>query len=363
MTALVPTVLVLSSVLIACHADRVPTDETTLDKYARRIKQSPNYSGGRFVNEVTTRTLEIDKLWMAVSDNLAPGQDQRPPKPLPMVPVDLLDIESATETSVVWLGHSTVLIRIDGSYILTDPVFDPAVRHAVGSTTRFQPSPLKREDLPVIDLVLISHDHFDHLEQSTVEYLSATGSVFLVPLGVGRHLRQWGVPDSQIVELDWWESTVVDSLEISCTPARHFSGRNLDEFNKTLWSSWVVAGSRTLLFFAGDTGYSDHFKEIGARFGPFDLTLLPIGASDAAWPDIHIGPEEALYAHQTVGGKALLPIHWGTFDLAAHAWDDPILRLVQADLSDKIVLLTPRLGEIVRPKQSYGTNHWWEGLD
>lgn len=346
-----------------CHSQRTPQSEVVVAERSRRIKHSPNYAGGRFANEDATSQLQITKLWSVVIDNILPGKDQHPSQPLPMVSVDVSDLDTATDYQLTWLGHSTVLIQIDGTCILTDPVFDNSVGHAVGSTPRFQPSPLSRENLPAIDAVLISHDHFDHLEKSTVQYLWPTGTFFFVPLGVGGRLSKWGVPDSQVVELDWWEGTVFESVTISCTPARHFSGRSLAEVNKTLWSSWVIIGERHRLYYGGDTGYSDHFERIGARFGPFDLTLLPIGAADEAWPDIHIGPEEAVVAHQALRGKALLPVHWGTFDLAAHAWDDPIKRLIPAAASEGVALVTPRLGEIVSPDRSVYNDRWWESID
>ena len=346
-----------------CHKEQIPTDEVPPDKYRQRIKQSPNYAGGRFVNEVATNQLEIGSLWSAVTDNVVPGKDQRPSRPLPVMPVDLADLDSTSGLKAIWLGHSTVLIQVEGVHILTDPVFDNSVAHAVGSTPRFQPPPLRRERLPRIDAVLISHDHFDHLEQSTVQYLSPTGTIFVAPLGVGGLLRQWDVPDTQIVELDWWESAILESLEITCTPARHYSGRSLAEVNKTLWASWVIVGLHHRLFYGGDTGFSDHFERIGDRFGPFDLSLLPIGAYDEAWPDIHIGPEEAVVAHQALQGKVLLPVHWGVFDLAAHAWDDPIRRLVRAAASEGVTLVTPRLGEVVSPEQLSSVVHWWENID
>jgi L-ascorbate metabolism protein UlaG (beta-lactamase superfamily) len=222
---------------------------------------------------------------------------------------------------------------------------------------RLHPVPVSVADLPPVDAVLISHDHYDHLDQATVAaLLTASAAPFVVPIGVGAHLRAWRVPPSRIVELDWGDGHGLGSLNITCTPARHFSGRGLRR-NGTLWSSWVLAGPRHRVYFGGDTGYTAAFTEIGCQYGPFDLTVLPIGAYADAWPDIHMTPEEAVRAHGDLGGAVLLPIHWATFDLSLHAWAEPIERLVRAAGTETIA--APRPGERFLVAAPPAVDHWW----
>jgi len=337
--------------------DAMPT--ASVERRLERMKNSANFEGGRFVNEVPTSHVNLGEIWWPLKDQLFPGKNQRPARPLQFVRADRAAIDTASGLKAIWLGHSTVLVRIDGVTLLLDPVFDDCARHALGSAERFQPPPLLRDSLPAIDAVIVSHDHYDHLEQSTIESLAPQGVVFFVPLGVGTTLEEWRVPDTQIVELDWWESARIHSLEIICTPAKHFSGRKLSGLNKSLWASWTVVGSQHRVFYGGDTGYSDHFERLGERYGPFDLTIIPIGAYDEAWPDIHLRPEEAVSAHRALRGDKMLPVHWGTFDLAAHPWDEPIDRLVEAAAEEGIEVLTPRPGEIVDPDQVIFSDRWW----
>jgi L-ascorbate metabolism protein UlaG (beta-lactamase superfamily) len=341
--------------------DSAPTSSAVQRR--ERMKRSPNFESGHFVNEVPTSTVNFGELWGPLSDQLVPTKRSRPTEPLPSIAVNIATFDTASGLKAVWLGHSTLLVRIDSVTLLFDPVFEEYTKHAMGSSLRFQPSPLSRNSLPQIDAVVISHDHFDHLEQKTVEYLALKGVAFFVPLGVGSLLEEWLVPDSQIVELDWWETARIKSVELNCTPARHYSGRTFSSVNKTLWSSWVIVGPKHRLFFGGDTGYFDRFKEIGKHYGPFDLTLIPIGAYDDAWPDIHLSPEEAVIVHIALNGKLLLPIHWGTFDLAAHSWSEPIKRLVKAAGDEDIDLVVPRLGEIVDPHQQTPSEYWWQDID
>jgi L-ascorbate metabolism protein UlaG (beta-lactamase superfamily) len=222
------------------------------------------------------------------------------------------------------------------------------------------PVPAGLDDLPPIDVVLISHDHYDHLDLPTVRTLVAHGPApFVVPLGVGAHLRAWGVPAERVVELDWGGQARVRELTLTCTEARHFSGRGLAR-NTTLWSSWVITGPQHGVFFGGDTGYTPAFAEIGARFGPFNVTLLPIGAYSEQWPDIHMTPEEAVRAHGDLGGGLLVPVHWATFNLAFHGWAEPVRRLYAAAGSDTRVAV-PRPGE--RFMVSEPPEHdWWSAL-
>jgi L-ascorbate metabolism protein UlaG (beta-lactamase superfamily) len=218
------------------------------------------------------------------------------------------------------------------------------------------------EELPAVDAIVISHDHYDHLDLPTVRaLLRAQRAPFVVPLGIGAHLRTWGVPDDRVVELDWNGSTTVGDLTLTCTEARHFSGRFLAR-DTTLWASWVVAGPRHRVFFGGDTGYTPAFAGIGARFGPFDLTLLPVGAYNDAWKAIHMDPEEAVRAHGDLGGRVLLPVHWATFNLAFHRWAEPVQRTLAASARTGTTVLVPRPGQRVDVLQPPALEDWWTAV-
>ena len=236
-----------------------------------------------------------------------------------------------TGLRATWLGHSTVLVEVDGLRILTDPVWgNRASPSRIAGPKRFQPVPVAIEALPPLDAVIISHDHYDHLDYPTILALAASNVPFYTSLGVGAHLESWGIAPERIVELDWWETATLPGAEltISASPSRHFSGRGLSR-NLTLWSSFAVRGPRHSFFFSGDTGLTPEYADIAARLGPFDLVMLEVGAFHPSWGEIHLGPENALEAHALLGGGAFLPVHWGTFNLAIHAWDDPAETLVR----------------------------------
>ena len=332
-----------------------------------RLQRSPNYQNGAFRNMDDTflgtegSTGKMLRQWMF-------GREQRtPPAPIPIVRLTRADFDTPPVSGlrVTWLGHSTVLVEIDGARMLFDPVW---ARRASPSSLigprRFHPPPLALEELPPLDAILASHDHYDHLDRGVVRALarSATQSRarFVVPLGVGAHLERWGIAPDRITELDWAESTSIRALTVTATPARHFSGRGLTDRNHTLWASWSVAGPAHRVFHSGDTGPFAGFADIGARHGPFDLTLIKIGAYGETWPDIHVTPEQAVDANASLRGKALLPIHWGTFNLAFHAWDEPAERVVVA-AANGTRLLIPRPGESVEPANAPPLVPWWRG--
>ena len=290
---------------------------------------------------------------------LSSNSHSRPKKPVPLA--DPTDRVSSAPLSVSWLGHATALLEIDGYRLLTDPVWSERVSpsQAVGPQ-RLHPPPLALEALPALDAVVISHDHYDHLDMDTVRALARSQrAVFVTALGVGAHLRAWGIPASRVVELDWGSAHTIDDLTLTCTPARHFSGRFLSR-NNTLWSSWVVAGPTHRAYFGGDSGYTGSFAEIGSTHGPFDLTLLPIGAYNRSWPDIHMNPEEAVRAHLDLNARGVLvPIHWGTFRLAPHPWAEPAERLVQAAEAAGVRIAVPRPGGRVTASAPATVEPWW----
>src|SRR5690625_2854226 len=281
----------------------------------------------------------------------------RPSTPVPLAVPDCSG--AAGPLSFTWLGHATALIEIDGYRVLTDPVFSDrcSPSDAVGPK-RLHPPPVELAALPAVDVIVISHDHYDHLDIDTVTGLARSQRApFVVPLGVGAHLRAWGIPADRIVELDWDEHTTLGELTLTCTPARHFSGRFLTR-NLTLWASWVIAGPGHRVYFGGDSGYTSSFRRIGADHGPFDVALLPIGAYNTAWPDVHMNPEEAVRAHLDLSGGTLLPIHWCTFRLAPHRWDEPVERLLAAADDGGVAVAVPRPGGRVEPGAGE-VQRWW----
>ena len=292
------------------------------------------------------------------------NSDQRvPPAPLPaMDPLDGWRKRSASGLRVTWLGHSTLLIEIDGLRVLTDPVWGlRASPLRVAGPRRFQPVPVPVRALPPLDLVLISHDHYDHLDYPTIRQLRKRGMPFVTSLGVGAHLESWGVPPQQIFELDWWESYTLPhpELTVTATPSQHFSGRTPGSRNTTLWSSLVIRSPRHAVFFSGDTGLTTEYGNIRERFGPFDLVTLEVGAFHPSWGDMHLGPENALKALALLGGGTFLPIHWGTFALGMHPWDQPAETLLQLAPRSGAQLMMPRLGQPTEPDHAERVEPWW----
>jgi L-ascorbate metabolism protein UlaG (beta-lactamase superfamily) len=259
-----------------------------------------------------------------------------------------------------------VLIEIDGLRVLTDPVWGPrASPSRVVGPKRFHPVPVPLRYMPEIDLVVVSHDHYDHLDYPTIRELSRRQVPFVTSLGVGAHLESWGVPPERITELDWWQSHSLPGAELTVTaaPSQHFSGRGLKDRNATLWSSMVVRSPRHAVFFSGDTGLTNEYALIRDRLGPFDLVMLEIGAFHPSWGDIHLGPENALKAHALLGGGPFLPVHWGTFSLALHPWDQPAETLLALAPTLGVQLVMPRLGEAVEPVHAETVDPWWRGVD
>lgn len=325
-------------------------------------RRSPNYRDGKFVNLEPPSGITMDRdLQRMLLRDLANAASQGKPKgPIPVVEPPTAE-PTPTSAAASWYGHSSALIEVDGYRVLADPVWsDRCSPSRVVGPQRMHDVPVALEALPAVDAVVISHDHYDHLDIDTVIALAHTQrGPFVVPLGIGAHLRKWGVPESRIVELDWHEAHRIGDLTLICTPARHFSGR-LFSRDSTLWASWVVAGPEHTAFFGGDTGYTKSFAEIGAEYGPFDLTLLPIGAYHPAFADIHMNPEEAVRAHldlTDVDRGLLVPIHWATFRLAPHPWAEPAERLLSAAGAERVRIVVPKPGQRVVPDST--SDPWW----
>ena len=329
-------------------------------------KRSPNYHDGVFVN-LEPASINVDReeqrlmLWELVGGRSA----GRPAAPIPLVAPEPRAFEApAGQIAVSWFGHSTALLEIDGYRVLTDPVWSErcSPSDVIGPGRMHRP-PVPLEALPALDAIVVSHDHYDHLDIDTILALARSQwAPFVVPLGVGAHLRDWGIPDERIVELDWNEHAQIDELTLVCTPARHFSGRFLHR-NATLWASWAIIGPAHRAYFGGDTGYTGSFAEIGAEHGPFDVTLMPVGAYNKVWPDIHMNPEEAVQAHVDVNGGLLVPIHWCTFRLAPHPWAEPIERLLDAADAANVRVAVPKPGGRVDPTATAELEPWWRLAD
>jgi L-ascorbate metabolism protein UlaG (beta-lactamase superfamily) len=328
--------------------------------------RSPNFRDGVFVNlEPASFNIDTEEqrniLWELISSR----NEARPAAEIPLHTPEPRAFEApAGQIAVSWFGHSTALLEIDGYRVLTDPVWSERCSPSdVIGPGRMHPTPVSLEALPALDAIVISHDHYDHLDIDTIVALARSQwAPFVVPLGVGAHLRDWGIPDERVIELDWNEQANIDELTLVCTPARHFSGRFLNR-NATLWASWSIIGPRHRAYFGGDTGYTKSFADIGAAHGPFDVTLMPVGAYNKVWPDIHMNPEDAVQAHIDVRGALLVPIHWCTFRLAPHPWAEPIERLLAAAEPAGVSVAVPKPGERVDPTAVAEPDPWWRLTD
>lgn len=324
-----------------------------------KVKKSANYEQDHFENKPPQKQADI---WVSLKEMMG-DQVRVPPKPFPLVAMNL-DNPPSQGLEAYWLGHATVLIEMEGMRILTDPILsNEAFAVKMLAPTRNNPSPIPLEDLPPIDIAVISHDHYDHLDMKTVQHLAKNGTHFYVGLGVGAHLEKWQIPQKQIHEKDWWQKETLGGLEIHCTPARHYSGRRAMD-NSTLWTSWVIKGKKHSIFHSGDTGYGKHFKEIGEKLGPINLSFIKIGdyGLDVGWRDIHMVPENSAKAHLDLGAEVMFPIHWGTFALSYHDWDEPIERAVKASEDNSIILVTPKLGEKFVFGGELLQQDWWRTL-
>jgi L-ascorbate metabolism protein UlaG (beta-lactamase superfamily) len=330
-----------------------------------RLRSLPLWDGERLrnVHPILPGLRDAGAARPSARDLLRGDPSRIPPAPLASVdPRAGWSKPPASGLRATWLGHSTVLLEIDGWRVLTDPVWGQrASPFTLLGPKRFQPVPIELRQLPSVDAVVISHDHYDHLDYPTIRALAKSRVPFITSLGVGAHLEAWGIAPERITELAWWESHRVPGtgLTVTAAPSQHFSGRGLTSRNSTLWSSLVLAGERHRVFFSGDTGLTTEYEAIRDRLGPFDLVMLEVGAFHPAWGDIHLGPANALQAHGLLGGGVLMPVHWGTFSLSTHAWDEPVETLLSLADPAQAHLLLPRLGEPLEPAERRPARPWW----
>ncbi|KJZ12562.1 hydrolase [Marinomonas sp. S3726] len=319
---------------------------------------------GKFVNsEIQYESGLGDIVGISMAYLTAKRDAPEPAMPVPLKMINKAELDQTNEAVIYRLGHSTLLMKIDGSYVLADPVFsERASPFSFVGPKRFHQPPISMEELPQISAVILSHDHYDHLDKAAILTLANKVDQFVTPLKVGKTLVKWGIDPKQITELDWWQDIKIGSLTLTATPAQHFSGRGLFDRDKTLWAGWAIKGEQANVFYTGDTGYFSGFKEIGERLGPFDLSMVETGAYNKLWKNIHMHPSESMQAHLDLNAKAMMPVHNGTFDLSLHDWYEPLESILNLAQENKVRLITPIFGEAVMIKDPQPTQAWWQSL-
>lgn len=331
--------------------------------WERKYSRSEQWDGKKFVNLQETGMsigpLQLPKL---LYKQFFEKKGREPQNPLPILPFDKeAFLKPSDEMKFIWYGHSVVLLRMENRTILIDPMLGP-------NAGPISPFPIKRfsertldliEDFLEIDLVLLTHDHYDHLDLESIERLMPKVKEYYVALGCARHLQKWGISEERITEFDWWNTASYEGISITFTPTRHFSGRGLTDRAKSLWGGWVLKTKTENIYFSGDSGYGDHFKEVGRKLGPFDFAFMECGQYNENWHQIHMFPEESVQAAQDAGANSMMPVHWAGFALAQHSWTDPIERFVKAAEKQKVQHVSPLMGEVVG-YDSYLSKKWWE---
>ncbi|MED5019584.1 MBL fold metallo-hydrolase [Paenibacillus chibensis] len=354
-------VILIVSLFIGLH----PTFGGNSTKKQKRVYSGfGNFSNGKFVNRVPTKmSMSAGDALSMIKDSISSGKDRRPRSPIPVSTMDWNKMNSEGD-SVTWFGHSAFLLSIDNIKLLVDPMLGPVASPvSFAGSKRYGKDMLHIiDEMPFLNAVLITHDHYDHLDYPSIKRLKSKVGHFFVPHGVGTHLNRWGVAQEKITELNWWDEVVFQGLTVALTPSKHFSGRGIFNRDTTLWGGWVILGKNTRFYTSGDGGYDSHFKEIGKKYGPFNLTLIEGGQYDQRWPWVHMTPEEAIQAHVDVNGKNMMLIHWGAFTLAYHGWTEPVERALQKAKEAKVKLMTPKIGETVSLIGEFSVpfSSWWK---
>jgi len=333
-----------------------------------RYSSSENFEEGKFINSVPTNMdMSTGDMLSTLVDFIKGVPNGSPSVPIPVIQAKAPLSESDSLTKLVWFGHSAFWLAMDGMNILIDPMLGsvPAPHPLLGRSRYSDELPIEIDELPQIDAIIISHDHYDHLDYGSIQKLMVKTKQFFVPLGVGAHLREWGIDNSIIREMDWWEEEKFMGLELAFTPSRHFSGRGLGNNFSTLWGSWVIRGTQHNLYFSGDSGYTSQFKEIGEKYGPFDFAMIECGQYNKRWADIHMMPEETAQASIDLQAKVFMPIHWAAFTLALHSWTDPVERVVKEAERLKTQIYIPKIGEeiTITNDNQYNYTEWWHHKD
>ncbi len=327
------------------------------------VKLSPQHNGSNFRNPGDIEMVMNFSKFIQIMKAYMKTVDGKRPESMPILHPDTGIIASSpdTITALTWFGHSAFLLEMDGKIILLDPMFGPAAAPFTFQVNRFSNDlPIALEDLPKIDAVVFSHDHYDHLDYPTIMSIKDKVSAYYVPLGLGSHLQHWGIEEENIHELDWWQETNFEGITLACTPSQHFSGRGISDRGSTLWSSWVIKGKKHNLFFSGDSGYFLGFKKIGEKYGPFDLAMVECGQYNTLWQEIHMLPEESAQAAVDLNAKMMMPIHWAMFELALHPWKEPVERLSIKAEELNMPIFTPKIGERFTLGTPLSSEKWWE---
>ncbi len=338
-------------------------------EHLRKISKSSRYNSDKkeFVNRrvgILDEMRSRNSQWKLIGEFLwGGGKYRKPSHRLPEEKPDWKEFLRKSEfMKFIWFGHSTFIVNIDGNILLFDPVFSESAAPFSFMVKRFQDAVVSLEELPEIDYIFISHDHYDHLDEKTIRFFQKKKTKFLTPLGVTSHLKEWGIQEDRLTELDWWEEISINGMKIICGPAQHFSGRKGWNGNQTLWGSWIVKGKSESFFFSGDSGYDTHFKEIGDAHGPFTISFIENGQYNEMWKEVHVLPEETAKAFLELKGKKLVPVHWAMFDLSLHDWYEPVEMLEKYAEENQIDLLTPKFGEIVYSEKPNPLVRWWKSL-
>ena len=325
-------------------------------------QKTGHYDDGKFLNQTpTSMDMNFSSIVSTLKEFIKGVPNDKPNFQIPVKSVDSLNIDTNNRNRLIWFGHSAFLLQLDGKNILIDPMFGnvPAPHPWLGGK-RFGKLPIEVSKLPTIDLVIISHDHYDHLDYGSIDELKAKTKHFFIPLGVGAHLRKWGVDENKLTEFDWWEQKKMQDIDFTFAPARHFSGRGLGDRSSTLWGSWIIKSKDKNLFFSGDSGYESHFKTIGEKYGPFDFAMMECGQYNEKWAQIHMMPEETAQAALDVKANVMMPIHWAAFKLALHSWTDPVERVTKKAKELNLTILVPQIGSSIWLNDLTTSNEkWW----
>jgi len=339
---------------------------TMRPKEKTRYAKSKNWDGNKFVNLTDTPIgVPYKSLFSLLKEQLANAKTKSPKKPIPVQAFDLKKFNSQpNQPKFIWYGHAVLLLQLNGKNLLIDPMFGPDTTPiAPFANKRFSENTLAIiDELPPIDAVLITHDHYDHIDYASFKKIKEKVDTYFVSLGSARHLEHWGIESTKIKEFDWWEELDFHNIKITFTPSRHFSGRGLFDRTKVLWGGWVFQTNEHTIYWSGDGGYGDHFAAIGEKFGPFDWAFMECGQYNEAWRPIHLFPEESVQAGIDAKGKIFIPYHWGGFALAMHPWKEPIERFVAAATAAEVAICTPKIGEVVVLGEE-PTESWWEVMN